>query len=86
MQSSTRTQIQYDPSTLRFSGEKAYDIEEEFVTTHINRVSGSEEILKQPCGCMMSSAQLAGIANSMIGKPFFIVNRATKERCLPSPR
>lgn len=38
--------IQYDPSTLRFSGEKAYAIEEEFVTTHINRVSGSEEILK----------------------------------------
>jgi hypothetical protein len=34
---------QYDPSELQFSGERAYEIEEEFVTTHINRVSGSEE-------------------------------------------
>jgi len=38
--------IQYDPSTLRFSGEKAYAIEEEFVTTYTNRVSGSPEILQ----------------------------------------
>jgi hypothetical protein len=34
---------QYDPSELQFSGERAYEIEEEFVTTHINRVSGTEE-------------------------------------------
>ena len=39
-------QIQYDPSALRFSGERAYEIEDEFVTTHINRVSGSKEILQ----------------------------------------
>jgi hypothetical protein len=38
--------IQYDPSTLRFSGERAYAIEEDFVTTHTHRVSGSEEILQ----------------------------------------
>jgi hypothetical protein len=36
--------IQYDPSTLRFSGERAYAIEEQFVTTYTNRVSGSDEI------------------------------------------
>jgi hypothetical protein len=34
---------QYDPAAIRFSGEHAFAIEEEFVTTHINRVSGSEE-------------------------------------------
>ena len=34
---------QYDPAEIRFSGERAYEIEEEFVTTHTNRVSGSEE-------------------------------------------
>ena len=34
---------QYDPSELRFSGERAFEIEKEFVTTHINRVSGTEE-------------------------------------------
>ena len=34
---------QYDPSEIRFSGERAFEIEEEFVTTHINRVSGTEE-------------------------------------------
>jgi len=38
--------IQYDPAALRFSGDQAYAIEEQFVTTHINRVSGSEEILE----------------------------------------
>lgn len=38
--------IQYDPSKLRFSGERAYAIEKEFVTANINRVSGSDEILK----------------------------------------
>ena len=42
--------IQYDPSTLRFSGDRAYEIEDEFVTTHINRVSGSEEILQATVG------------------------------------
>lgn len=39
-------EIQYDPSTLQFSGDRAYEIEEQFVTKHINRVSGSEEILR----------------------------------------
>ncbi len=34
---------QYNPADIRFSGERAYQIEEEFVTTHTNRVSGSEE-------------------------------------------
>jgi hypothetical protein len=34
---------QYDPSEMRFSGERAFEIEKEFVTTHINRVSGTEE-------------------------------------------
>jgi MFS family permease len=38
--------IQYDPSTLRFSGERAYAIEEEYVTTNTNRVSGSDELLQ----------------------------------------
>ena len=37
---------QYDPSEIQFSGERAFEIEEEFVTTHINRVSGSEESLQ----------------------------------------
>ena len=35
--------IQYDPASLRFSGERAYAIEDEFVTTYTDRVSGSEE-------------------------------------------
>jgi len=34
---------QYDPAEIRFSGERAYQIVEKFVTTHTNRVSGSEE-------------------------------------------
>lgn len=34
---------QYDPTTLRFSGERAFAIEEEFVTSYTNRVSGTEE-------------------------------------------
>jgi hypothetical protein len=34
--------VQYDPSEVRFSGERAFEIEEQFVTTHINRVSGTE--------------------------------------------
>ncbi len=38
--------VQYDPADIRFSGERAYAIEEEFVTTHTNRVSGSEESRK----------------------------------------
>ena len=37
---------QYDPSEIQFSGERTFQIEEEFVTTHINRVSGSEESLQ----------------------------------------
>lgn len=36
---------QYDPAEIRFSGERAYAIEEEFVTSHTNRVSGSDESL-----------------------------------------
>jgi hypothetical protein len=39
-------EIQYDPSTLQFSGERAYAIEDDFVTTHTHRVSGSDEILQ----------------------------------------
>jgi hypothetical protein len=38
--------IQYDPSSLRFSGERAYEIEGQFVTTNTHRVSGSQEILE----------------------------------------
>lgn len=37
--------IQYDPASLRFSGERAYALEEEYVTTFTNRVSGSEASL-----------------------------------------
>ena len=37
--------VQYDPADIRFSGEQAYTIEEQFVTNHINRVSGSDESL-----------------------------------------
>ncbi len=36
---------QYDPADIRFSGTRAYDIEEQFVTQHLNRVSGSDESL-----------------------------------------
>ena len=39
-------EIQYDPATLQFSGKRAYEIEEAFVTTHTHRVSGSQEILR----------------------------------------
>ena len=35
----------YDPAEIRFSGTRAYDIEEQFVTNHTNRVSGSSESL-----------------------------------------
>lgn len=34
---------QYDPGDIQFSGEQAYSIEEEFVITHPNRVSSSDE-------------------------------------------
>ena len=33
----------YDPASLRFDGEQAYQIEEEFVTSFPNRVSGTEK-------------------------------------------
>ncbi|MBK5108540.1 MAG: M28 family peptidase [Anaerolineales bacterium] len=36
---------QYDPTEIRFSGDQAYAIEEQFVTNHTNRVSGSVESL-----------------------------------------
>ena len=36
---------QYDPAEIKFSGEQAYAIEEQFVTNHTNRVSGSDESL-----------------------------------------
>lgn len=36
---------QYDPGEIKFSGDSAYTIEEEFVTSHLNRVAGSEESL-----------------------------------------
>lgn len=36
-------QASYDPATLRFDGEQAYQIEEEFVTSFPNRVSGTEK-------------------------------------------
>jgi len=39
-------EIEYDPATLQFSGERAYEIEDEFVTTHTHRVGGSQETLK----------------------------------------
>jgi len=35
--------ITYDPKSLKFSGEWAYAIEEEFVTKFVNRVSGTEQ-------------------------------------------
>jgi hypothetical protein len=35
--------VEFDPETVRFSGDRAYEIEKEFVTTHINRVSGTKE-------------------------------------------
>ena len=31
---------QYDPGEIKFSGDSAYTIEEEFVTSHLNRVAG----------------------------------------------
>jgi len=37
--------VQYNPSEIRFSGERAFEIEEQFVTDHINRTSGSDESL-----------------------------------------
>ena len=37
--------VQYDPAEIRFSGDQAFLLEEEFVTTHPNRVSGSSESL-----------------------------------------
>jgi len=36
-------QASYLPGTLKFSGERAYAIEEEFVTTYTDRVSGTEQ-------------------------------------------
>ena len=36
----------YDPAEIQFSGARAFEIEEEFVTTHTNRVSGSDESLR----------------------------------------
>lgn len=39
-----RMELSFDPSELRFSGEKAYELEEEFVTTYKYRVSGTEQI------------------------------------------
>ena len=36
-------QASYDPTDLRFDGERAYQIEDEFVTAFPNRVSGSEQ-------------------------------------------
>jgi hypothetical protein len=38
--------VQYDPNTLVFSGERAYEIEEQFVTTYTGRVSGTEQSRK----------------------------------------
>ena len=35
--------ITYDPSSLIFSGDTAYALEEEFVTTFIDRHSGTEQ-------------------------------------------
>lgn len=39
-------EVGYDPDTLKFSGERAYQIEEVFVTNFPNRVSGSEPSLR----------------------------------------
>jgi hypothetical protein len=36
---------QYDPADIRFSGERAFAIEDQFVTNHTNRVAGSDESL-----------------------------------------
>jgi uncharacterized protein YcfL len=36
-------QTSYDTASLRFDGEKAFQIEDEFVTAFPNRVSGSEK-------------------------------------------
>jgi hypothetical protein len=36
-------QVSYDPADLRFDGERAYQVEDEFVTSFPNRVSGSEQ-------------------------------------------
>lgn len=36
-------QVTYDPANLRFDGQSAYAIENEFVTGFTNRVSGSEQ-------------------------------------------
>ena len=36
-------ELSFDPSVLRFSGENAYELEEEFVTTFTRRVSGTEQ-------------------------------------------
>lgn len=37
------TRVSYDPATLSFDGQRAYAIEEEFVTGFTKRVSGSEQ-------------------------------------------
>ena len=36
-------ELSFDPSELQFSGERALEIEEEFVTTYTYRVSGTEQ-------------------------------------------
>jgi hypothetical protein len=38
-----KVEAQYNPADIRFSGEQTFAIEEQFVTNHPNRVSGSEE-------------------------------------------
>lgn len=35
--------VQFDPEEIRFSGERAFELEEDFVTNYTNRVSGTEE-------------------------------------------
>ena len=42
-QAAPQTQASYDPASLRFHGERAFAIEEEFVGSFPNRVSGSEQ-------------------------------------------
>jgi hypothetical protein len=43
---SPNTSISYEPSDLQFSGERAFEMEEQFVTTYINRHSGTEQSRK----------------------------------------
>lgn len=79
---------QYDPAEIRFSGERAYAIEGEFVTSYKNRVSGSEENRLRDIAQMDRSATIVGqgminfmdpTTNKYIQGKYFEVNTESKQ-------